>query len=253
MADEVLSVVQNWKRPANVARVVDAIRSQSIPSKLAIVECALAPEFALPPDVLAKADYVFRVERENLGPCCRFIAPMMVPQIPLTMFWLDDFLPGDRCLEAYLRHRLRLETLKAATIGQDGRLFYDNLEGIVRKRSSGPAEGGTLPVDVIVSSELCLTRNVSFALSFRDELIHKYGIGSLSLFEDDLFLCCGIRWGIGRGPEIFSPATPDESQRAKRLASNDALCARPDHDAKRNAMVRNLYRECNAYGRSCRQ
>lgn len=253
MSDEILSVVQNWRRPANVARVIDAIRSQSVPSKLAVVECALEPKFTLPPDVLAKADYVFRVERANLGPCCRFIPSMMIPQIPLTMFWLDDFLPGPKCLEAFMRHRSRLEDLKAATIGQDGRIFYDNKLGIVRKRVSAPASG-MLPVHVVVSSELCLTRNVSFATAFRDQLIHKnLGVESLSLFEDDLFLCCGISWGTNCRSEVFSPSTPDESYRAHRLPSNDALSARPDHDAKRNSMIFRICREMNAYGRPIRQ
>ncbi len=232
---EVLSVIQNWRRPANVARVVDAIRSQSVESKLAIVDCGL-DGYVLPPDVLDKADYVFRVDKANLGPCCRFIPSMMLPQIPFTMFWLDDFLPGPRCLESFLKFRETIHNGHIATLGQDGRVFRENLSGIVRKRVSAPA-GKLVSVDVVVSSELCLTRNVSNAIRLRDRVVAENIPESVSLFEDDLFLCQGISNAIRRSSKVFSPSTPEESHRIQRLASNDALSSRPYHDDLRNAMV----------------
>ncbi len=232
---DVLSVVQNWKRPANVARVVDAIRSQSVASKLAIVDCAIEPEYALPPDVLAKADYVFCVERANLGPCCRFIPSLMIPQIPLTMFWLDDFLPGPRCLESFLRHRNVIELSDFSTLGQDGRRFDAGLS-IIRRRTL--AHDGLTFVDVVVSSELCLTRNVARALTFRNLLVDEYGADAISLDEDDLYLCLGIRRFLKSPSAVFAPRTPDESGRAVRLPSPFALSAREDHDARRAGFVR---------------
>lgn len=231
---EILSVIQNWRRPDNVARVVDAIRSQSIPSKLAIVDCAIEPAYTLPPDVLAKADYVFRVERANLGPCCRFIPSMMVPQIPLTMFWLDDFLPGPKCLESFLRHSQPIFDGEYATLGQDGRRFGDD-GVIVRRRLRAP--DGPVPADVIVSSELCLTRHVSHAIAFRDFLVGEYGADGISLFEDDLYLCLGIRRKIKIPSFVFAPRDESESGRAVQLPSPFALAGRPDHDTRRTEFV----------------
>lgn len=238
---EVLSVVQNWRRPANVAAVVDAIRSQSIPSKLAIVDCGL-DSYALPPDVLAKADYVFRVDRANLGPCCRFIPSMMIPQIPLTMFWLDDFLPGHRCLESFLRHRDLLLRREAATIGQDGRVFADDCT-IIRRRQYAEA-GQTVESDVIVSTELCLTREVHNAIRFRDFMVDEYGADRISLFEDDLYLCMGIRRSMGVRSRVFTPQDEAESHRAGRLSSAHALASRPDHDARRKEFVEMALKWC---------
>ena len=231
---DVLSVVQNWRRPANVAAVVDAIRSQTVPSKLAIVDCGL-DGYALPPDVLAKADYVFRVDRANLGPCCRFIPSMMIPQIPLTMFWLDDFLPGPRCLESFLAFSDTLFRRDAATIGQDGRLFADDCT-IIRRRQYAEA-GKAVESDVIVSSELCLTREVHNAIRFRDFMVDEYGADQISLFEDDLYLCLGIRRSIGVRSRVFTPQDESESHRATRLSSAHALASRPDHDTRRKEFV----------------
>lgn len=232
---EVLSVIQNWRRPANVARVVDAIRSQTVPSKLAIVDCAIEPEFTLPPDVLAKADYVFRVERANLGPCCRFIPSMMVPQIPLTMFWLDDFLPGNRCLESFMRYSQPIIDGEFATLGQDGRRVGD--DGVIVRRRLKATSDWPVPADVIVSSELCLTGHVSHAISFRDFLVREYGSDGISLFEDDLYLCLGIRRKIKMPSFVFAPADELESGRAVQLPSPFALAGRPDHDTRRTEFI----------------
>ena len=234
---EVLSVIQNWRRPGNVARIVDAIRSQSIPSRLAIVDCAIGVEYALPPDVLAKADYVFRVDRANLGPCCRFIPSLMIPDIPFTMFWLDDFLPGPECLASFMRWKSSLSKCEAATIGQDGRLFASDGTIIRRRMFAKPGEFELS--DVIVSSELCRTEHVAHAITFRNDMVAEYGAQEISLFEDDLYLCLGVRrWLRGVKSAVFTPANAEESHRAERLPDNDGLASRPDHDARRADFVR---------------
>lgn len=240
---DVLSVVQNWRRPANVARVVDAIRSQSVPSRLAIVDCAAGTEYAVPPAVLARADDVFMVGPQNLGPCCRFIPSMMIPQVPLTMFWLDDFLPGSECLASFLANRHWLENHKVATLGQDGRVFASD-GSIIRRRMY--ADVGTIKAaDVIVSSELCLTREVHNAIKLRDDMVDEYGADDLSLFEDDLFLCLGIRRHHKCRSAIFTPQSDSQSHRWQRLPANDALASRPDHDARRVEFIRKVLKWCD--------
>jgi len=235
---EVLSVVQNWRRPANVARIVEAIRSQSVPSRLAIVDCAFGTEYTLPPDVLRQADDVFIIGPNNLSPCCRFIPSTMIPEVPLTMFWLDDFLPGPQCLESFLRHRELLENGEASTLGQDGRIFADD-SSIVRRRMHVEPDC-VRAADVIVSSELCLTRNVSRAIRFRDDMVNEYGAENLSLFEDDLWLCLGIRRSLKCRSAVFPTLDVLESCRWQRLPAPHALASRPDHDARRADLVRKI-------------
>ena len=231
---EVLSCIQNWRRPANVARVAEAVRQQTIPSFLALVDCAAGTEWQLPPDVTARADVVFTVAKENLGPCCRFLPSCVMPHIPLTMFWLDDFLPGSRCLASFLNHRDFLDGLNCSTIGQDGRTF-DPDHAIVRKRARPSPDEPTF-VDVVTSAELCLTRHVPFAIEFMHKLARDYG-DSVSLDEDDLLLCLGIKLATGVGSLVFCPADEAESHRVTRLPAPHALSARPDHDARRKRFI----------------
>lgn len=233
MRPRILSVIQNWRRPANVARILDAIRSQTIPSTLALVECG-EPSYQVPPDVAQKADLVLRVERQNLGPCCRLLPSLLMPDHEFTFWWLDDFLPGPECLASYLPFCDALRAHEWATLGQDGRRFGAERE-IVRRRTRA-AHDRPSPVDVVVSAELCLTRLVPHAFEFWHRAAHA--CPDLSGFEDDLILCMGVRGAIGKPSGVFCPANEQESYRLHRLPSPDPLCGRADHDERRARFIR---------------
>ncbi len=233
LVPRILSVVQNWRRPENVARVVESIRAQTVPTALAIVDCG-APDHAVPPDAADKADVVLRVERQNLGPCCRLLPPLLLPDHESTFWWLDDFLPGPACLESFLPFCDSLRRREWSTLGQDGRRF-DHERAIVRRRLRADHDRPS-PADVVVSSELCLTSLVPHAFEFWHRLAAQHP--DLSAFEDDLILCMGVRGVTGKPSGVFCPTDEQESYRLHRLPAPHPLSGRPDHDHERARFVR---------------
>lgn len=238
---EVLGVILNWRRPANVRRVLRAMREQSVPLFIALVECAPGTEHAAGPEAESLADIVFTVNK-NTGPTARFIPPLALPGFKYTYFGVDDHLPGRRHLEWMLKTAADLND-NFATIGQDGRRV-DGTE-IIRRRAR-LHETEPKPVDFITSSELMLSRWVPSVIRFRDEILSagRERGEQLSSFEDDLFLCFGTqvalkaRWQI-EAPCYLTPKPPsDEEWWAKeRLPAPHALCGRPDHDSVRRKVI----------------
>lgn len=228
MTPRILSVIQNWRRPDNVARIIDTVRSQTVPSTLALVECG-EPGYTVPPDAAQRCDLVLRVERRNLGPSCRLLPPLMLPDHEFTFWWLDDFVPGPACLESFLPFCDSLRRREWSTLGQDGRRF-DHERNIVRRRTRAEHDRPSA-VDVVVSAEMCLTSLVPHAFEFWHRLAAQHP--DLSAFEDDLILCLGVRSQTGRPSGVFCPTNEQESYRLLRLPSPHALCGRPDHDQER--------------------
>lgn len=244
---EVLAVILNWRRPEGCEAVVKALRGQSIPLHIAIVECATDMKCRLPYRVLDKADTVFTVSR-NLGPASRFIAPLALPEFPWTLFAVDDHLPGRRHVEHLLCCAESLHP-DCATIGSDGRIIRGGEilrrnASSLRRRAPHIPRDKPLPVDFITSSELCRTRLVQHALRFRDTLIDDHG-DKISLFEDDLILCFGAQLAVRArtSPDatcFIAPESddPETCWKVKKLPAPHALSARPDHDARRTEFIR---------------
>lgn len=239
MDPAILAVVINWRRPHNIPHVFDALRAQTIPVHICLVECSPElPEFAISPGLRARADTVFTVNR-NFGPSSRFIPALAFTEFDYVFFQVDDFAPGPRCVEHFLS-AARLLNGQFATLGQDGRRANEAGPSLNGRRIKQHA-GECVPVDVVTSSELVRADLVHHAVDFRWQMIRRHGVNpneGVSLFEDDLILCLGIQKATGL-PSLLTPAcaTWDESWRYKRLDDAHALCARPDHRPRRDRFM----------------
>lgn len=224
MTPKILSVLINWRRPLNITPILQAYREQTVPSYIALVECAPRTEFEAPPEARSLADIVFSVS-ENLGPCSRFIPPLAIANYEYTFFGVDDHIPGPRHLEHLLASASRHGN-RFASIGQDGRCVVD---GELRKnRIRVGDDGEDLCADVIVSSELVQTKHIPYIINFRQRMIDVFRF-DVPEFEDDLFLGCGIQLATGFPSIVTSIPSKEESWKKRQLHAPNALCARPEH------------------------
>lgn len=234
---EVLAVIINWRRPQNLPLIVGALRAQTVPLHICVIECAPGTEFALPPDQLhSLADTVFTVNR-NFGPMSRLIPALAFTEYEYVFFQVDDFAPGPRCVEHFLLTARHMHN-QFATLGQDGRRV-DMASKSLSGRRVRMHETECVPVDAVTSSELVRSDAIQYAIDFRWKMIRRHGIENVSLFEDDLFLCFGIQEATGL-PSLLTPdcPSPAESWRATKFRTGEeALCARPDHREGRDLFV----------------
>lgn len=223
----VLSVIQNWRRPENVSLIASAVLDQTVKTHLVLVDCASGTEWGLSPDIKGKADTIIEVCGSNLGPCSRFIPPLLMCNFDCVMWYVDDHVPGREFCEFMLQKADELHW-RFATLGQEGRAVSGG--GLARSRvRSGCA-------DCIVTSELALIKNVSHAIAFRDDLVRENP--NVSTFEDDLILCMGIQRATGYPSIVATAPSPGKCWNTRRLDAPHALCARPNHRELRNEFVR---------------
>ncbi len=231
---DVLGCAINWRRPFNIARVLQAMRDQSVRfSRIVLLECSPQSEFAAPPQAAALADVVISINH-NIGPISRCMAPLAFPQHKYTYFGVDDWLPGPKHLEWLLATAAGLHD-NFATIGQDGRYIANS--GIVhRKAHCDPLTPSK--IDVITSSELMLTRNAAHVMRWRENFLNSCG-RDCSILEDDLFICMGAQQSTGL-PSYLTPQPPSglESWRSVGLRAPHALCGRENHHEIRDEFVR---------------
>jgi hypothetical protein len=231
---KVIAPLINWRRPRNIPIILEALRAQSVTVHVSLVECAPGTEWELPASVAARFDSVFTI-RDNIGPCSRFVPPLMLPGFDHVWFTTDDYAPGPKALEWFLRSA-DFAKYRFATIGQDGRrVNSDNQLGGMRVKMTNSY---LPPVDVVTTYELMLTANLPAAIEFRNELDARFG-DQVSLTEDDLILCLGVQRATGL-PSVLTlaPPTDAESWRQRQLPAPNALCSRPDHRERRDRFVR---------------
>ena len=228
----ILAVLINWRRPVNIATILSALRAQTVPVHVALVECAPGTAWALDDTILNMADTVLSIDKRNLGPCSRFLPPLAMPWFDYTFFQVDDFVPGPRCVEYFLEVANLLQD-HFSSIGQDGRYFVDNRLVVRTVR----LERHPIPVDVITSSELVKTRDIPHAITLHQEVTNTYRQNE-ACFEDDILLGCGIQ-RAKQLPSFLTPEPPStaESWKADILPAPYALCARPDHQLLRDNLM----------------
>lgn len=229
----VLGCLINWRRPANVHRVLEAMRGQSAKlSKIVLVECSPNSEYSASPQARALADTVISID-ENAGPICRLLPPLLFPEFHYTYFGVDDWLPGPRHVEWMLQTAAALHD-RFATIGQDGR-YIQNSAIVHRKGRCDPLQ--PKPIDVITTSELMLTRCAAHVMRWRENFLNSVG-RLCSRLEDDLFVCFGAQHFMQR-PSYLTTQAPSglESWRSVGLPAPHALCGREDHHQVRDYFV----------------
>jgi hypothetical protein len=220
-----LAVVINWRRPVNTPQVIKAIRAQTVPLHICLIECAYGTEWECQPQ---EVDTTIRISPTNFGPCSRFIAPLMLPKFEFVFFFVDDHLPGPKFAEFMLNCAKMSQSFGYATIGQQGRNVHEKM--------LMPTRITRAPVDCVVTSELVRTSDVPYALEFRSDLLKANP--RVSTFEDDLILCMGIQRAKGVPSRVYSPSEPEETWNLQLLNAPHALCGRVNHMQLRNEFVK---------------
>lgn len=222
MTDKVLVVLTNYKRPQNMNRIIQAWKSQSVPTYVVVVDnsphASQIGAFGepYPIAVLEKADDVWRIGN-NLGPVCRFApALMLAHDYEYCMFADDDFIPGSRAIETCMEVAQKHPTF--ATIGHHGRNFHSintcqtsisprYKEDWMYQYGNVQQRGEPVPVDLTVRAHFIKTENVFYAIRMACRIINHYEGSSYSPIypssqektttkemckvHDDFLLCCG--------------------------------------------------------------
>ena len=229
------AVVVHHRRPRNVVRIVEALREQSLPVTVTVVDAGgLAGP--LPADAARAADRVVTLSR-NEGPFNRYAALPLL-DAPLAWFHDDDLLPGPRAAEGLVAQAAALDADGAgpgwSVLGHHGRRL--RADGSYRADPSDAVRRGEVPqvVDVVVHSYLARTAE----LHHLDLLRRELGL-RLPLREDDLLLCCALQRATGR-PAVVAARDGwgvDSAVDAVVLPADGALSADAGHLASRDAFL----------------
>jgi len=221
--NKVEAVIINWKRPGNVARIVDALREQSTPCTVTVCDTHLDSQYSLSRETLATADRVYRWGH-NTGPYSRFV-PLAAYDHEYTFFVDDDMLPGTRCIEHFVHTADALPGF--GSIGQLGRVVPAN--GVYTARNVGRLPRAR-EIDVLVRGFFVRTRNLHHIAQLR--WLMNYTQEQVP--EDDMLLCVAMRLCAGLR-NYLTPNDPDPETLMNRTELPDphALHRRPDHIQRR--------------------
>ena len=224
--NQVEVVVINWKRPANVAAIVRALRDQSVPCTITICDCHDAAEFELPPEANTTADRVYRWAH-NFGSFNRYV-PLGAYDHKYTFFIDDDMLPGPRCVEHFLASAEDLQAFGA--LGQVGRIV--DADGTYRTENIARGWGFT-EVDILVRALFVPTHCLVHTIQARAVLQAGHEP------EDDIVLAVALAMYVGLGCYL-TPADPDPATfvNMRELPSPYALSDRPIHQQARSQLAR---------------
>lgn len=255
----ILTVLTNYKRPANLPPVVDAFAAQTIPADIVVVDnsptCgginhSLESERINGNWRRHVKDFI-RV-RENLGPPCRFIPALAFHDYDYVYFHDEDMLPGPNAL-AHLLATANSPAInnEFATIGQYGRRFrggpgdqkHPGRDFTYVLRHTARSWDGLVPVDMTCNAHFVRADLVRHALNLKWDLINEFGKEAVRPHidrHDDQLLCLGIQRATGWGSWLTQriPDDGESSLRRKRLRDNDAACARPTHRQERTELAR---------------
>jgi predicted O-methyltransferase YrrM len=222
------AIVVNYKRPRNVLRIVAALRDQSEPCDVTLIDAAAGAEFALDQEAHEAADRVFSLDH-NFGPYNRFV-PLAAFASEFTYFQDDDMVPGRRVIEHFLRAADTLGTF--GVLGQDGRIVdADGTYHVV----GVPRTLDFQPVDIVCRGYFVRTSNLPAVVRQRFEMSL---IPDESL-EDDLLLCTAMNMVCGLG-NYLTPIDPDGETLMNRqeLPDDFARCRRHGHARVRTEFCR---------------
>jgi hypothetical protein len=224
--NQVEAVIINWRRPANVAAIVRALRDQSAPCTITICDCHESAEFELPPEVATSADRIYRWAH-NFGSFNRYV-PLGAYDHEYTFFVDDDLLPGRRCVEHFLASAANLQAFGA--LGHVGRIV--DADGTYRTGNIARGREFTA-VDILVRALFVPTHLLVHALQARAVLQAGHQP------EDDIVLAVALAMYAGLGCYL-TPADPDPATLVNmcELPSPYALSDRPIHQQARSQLAR---------------
>lgn len=221
-------VIINWKRPHNVAKIVEALRHQTVSCIITICDCSVSEEFRLDVQTRSKVNKIFS-SNYNLGGFNRYV-PIGSFSETYTLFLDDDILPGKKCIETYLCAAQKCPDF--GVLGQIGRtLLRDNIYR---------------PIDTILGSEFVETDFVIRAYFVKTRYLYnilkfKWHIGYMetSLIEDDLLLCTSMQYYENLSCYLI-PFNEDRETLVNKeeLTNEHSLCSREDHYLIRSIFIK---------------
>lgn len=239
---DLLLVLTNYSRPANMPQVIRAWREQTVKADHLVVvdnsdrnnDGEHYPNAAWR---MYGVDDVWRMTR-NLGCSCHLAPALMLShRYRYTLFADDDLLPGPKAIETVLAKAKELKD-DFATIGQVGRNFrLDQPSG--KRYVYGNAPDGMC--DVTCRCSLVRSEFLPTVLQFRQALVEMFGdeIADLTDIHDDLLTCLGIQGELRLPSYCFTPTDPNCRLIKTELGSNDdkSVYKRPQHLVERNKFV----------------
>lgn len=223
-------VIINWKRPHNVARIVEALLQQTVSCIITICDCSTSEEFRLDPRTRGKVNKVFS-SNFNLGGFNRYV-PLGSFSEPYTFFLDDDILPGKKCIETYLQAAQRCPDF--GVLGQIGRtLQSDN----IYRPTNTVSTDEFVETDFIIRAYFVKTRYLHNIIRF------KWHIGYMetNLIEDDLLLCTSLQYYENLSCYLI-PFVGDQETLVNKeeLVDEHSLCSREGHYFLRSIFIKRV-------------
>lgn len=206
-------VIINWRRPANVTKILDALKAQSHPCTITVCDCA-EQGFHLPPETLVKIDnrYCFG----NHGAFNRYI-PAFNYSHDYTLFLDDDLLPGPRVIEHFVRWS---QQKPDALLGHYGRGIPSHYNCNVPPRGSEFKK-----VDLLIRAYWVKTSFLPSILQFKQQV-------GKSIRHDDMMLAWASHTYSKAGVWLTPKGSQDEG--FLDLPEPHSLCQQPDHYQSRD-------------------
>ena len=219
-------VVVNWRRPANVQRIVAAFAAQRELCTITLIDAAYPSEFAVDATTLRAVDRHFLFSH-NFGGYNRLV-PLASYTARYTYFHDDDMLPGPQTVAGFLR---QAETHPDfGVLGQEGR----TLRGGRYNFSRVAGKDNLQEVDFVVRGYFVRTVRLQYLLPW----VLTLGIGD-DHSDEDLLLCSAVRQaGFKIGAVL--PASAAEKMNQQELPAPHAISAGASHLSRRDTLIRNF-------------
>lgn len=200
---EVLAIVINWARSGNIGAIVERLVPQA--DVVVVDNSASGADALLAEQWRAAGALVWRIPN-NLGPPCRFVPALADLDHRYVLFVDDDFLPGERCVEACLQ-AAGLVAGQFATIGQIGRRFvYEHGNWRYRRKNSPRLSSFPCPCDLTCRMHFVRREHLWHVLPFRERVAERLPLHAS--IHDDLLLCLGLQMATNLGSFLIPSDGP---------------------------------------------
>lgn len=227
-----MAVVINWARAGNIGAIVERLVPQA--DVVVVDNSASGAEPSLEERWRSSGAAVWRIPN-NLGPPCRFVPALADLDHRFVLFVDDDFLPGERCVEACLQAAGAVAG-RFSTIGQVGRRFaHEHGDWRYRRKNSPRLPSFPCPCDLTCRMHFVRRDHLWHVVPFRERVAATLPLHAS--IHDDLLLCLGLQMATQLGSFLI----PTEGPQIKvaELDDNEPLNSRRrGHVRERAELIR---------------